>query len=134
MNTELFGYPVSIDETFITDPIESVTEQLAEYEHGSLTHFDLSIRYPAGLTGAVMQVMDTIPYGETRTYGDIAADLDTAPIAIGQACGRNPIPIIVPCHRVIKTNGGLGGYSAGGEHNLVLKRTLLEHESQRVSP
>jgi len=68
-----------------------------------------------------MEAMAAIPHGETRTYGD----LGTAPAAIGSACGRNPVPVIVPCHRVVGA-GSLGGFSAGG--GVEAKRALLDHE------
>jgi len=73
-----------------------------------------------------MRAMTAIPAGETRTYGEIASDLESAPIAVGQACGRNPIPVIVPCHRIVGVDS-LVGYGGG----LELKRQLLEHEGQR---
>ena len=70
--------------------------------------------------------MAAIPYGETRTYGEIAAELDSAPIAVGGACGRNPVPVVVPCHRVVGSDGGLRGYSAAD--GIATKRRLLELE------
>ena len=66
-----------------------------------------------------------IPAGETRRYGELAAELDTAPIAVGGACARTPVPLLVPCHRVVGVDG-LGGYSAAD--GLALKRRLLGHE------
>ena len=71
-----------------------------------------------------------IPRGETRSYGDIAALLKSAPRAVGGACGANPFPLIVPCHRVISASGGLGGFAhqdSDGFH-LNVKRWLLAHE------
>ena len=67
-----------------------------------------------------------IPYGKTRSYGDLAADLGIpkGPRAVGQANGRNPVSLLIPCHRVIASDGGLGGYSGGIE----IKRFLLEWE------
>ena len=62
--------------------------------------------------------------GETRTYGQIAKVVGAAPQAVGQACGANPLPILIPCHRVIATGGGLGGYAYG----LEIKRALLAKE------
>jgi len=69
--------------------------------------------------------MSDIPYGETRTYGDLAAALDTAPVAVGSACGKNPVPLVVPCHRVVGRDS-LGGYSAGD--GTALKERLLALE------
>ena len=70
--------------------------------------------------------MLTIPYGGLRTYGEIATAIGSAARAVGTACGKNPIPIIVPCHRVIATGGGMGGYSGRG--GLETKHTLLTLE------
>ena len=69
--------------------------------------------------------MQGIPYGETRTYGDLAHTTDSGPRAVGRACGRNPIPIVIPCHRVL-ARGGLGGYS--GDGGLATKQRLLALE------
>ena len=67
-----------------------------------------------------------IPTGQTRSYGDLARDLASAPRAVGGACGANPYPLVVPCHRVIGSDGSLTGYGGG----LPLKRKLLEHEAR----
>lgn len=70
-----------------------------------------------------------IPVGETRSYQDLAIALGSHARAIGQACGRNPVPVWVPCHRVVPKNGGLGGFSLGQEAWLLgIKRWLLQHE------
>jgi methylated-DNA-[protein]-cysteine S-methyltransferase len=73
--------------------------------------------------------MREIPYGETRCYGDLAAMIQSAPRAVGRACGRNPIPIVIPCHRVLAKTG-LGGYS--GQGGLATKRHLLALEGAPV--
>ncbi|MDP6352852.1 MAG: methylated-DNA--[protein]-cysteine S-methyltransferase [Alphaproteobacteria bacterium] len=101
--------------------------QIAAYFAGRLRHFDLSLA-PAGtpFRQSVWRLMAAIPYGETRAYGDLAADLDTAPRAIGGACGANPIPVILPCHRVVARDGRLTGYSGGA--GLDTKHFLLELE------
>jgi methylated-DNA-[protein]-cysteine S-methyltransferase len=67
--------------------------------------------------------MKTIPFGGLRSYGDMATAIGSSARAVGTACGRNPIPIIVPCHRVIATGGSIGGYSGRG--GLETKRALL---------
>lgn len=72
-----------------------------------------------------LQALIDIPYGETRSYGDLAKSLDVSAQAIGQACGANPIPIIIPCHRVLAANT-LGGFSGGG--GVETKVALLRHE------
>ena len=71
------------------------------------------------------QALCAIPYGETRTYGDLATELGVSAQAIGQACGANPIAIIIPCHRVLAANG-LGGYSGAG--GIEAKVALLKLE------
>ena len=70
-----------------------------------------------------------IPLGRTDTYGQLARNLNSAPRAVGQACGANPYPLVVPCHRVVATGGGLGGFNRqGGGFLLDVKRWLLTHE------
>ena len=87
--------------------------QLAAYFDRRLAVFDLPLAFEPGLTGEVQRAMVAIPYGETRTYGDLARALGAAAQAIGQACGANPIPVVIPCHRVLGANS-LGGFSAKG--------------------
>lgn len=73
---------------------------------------------------SVLEEVKKIPYGSTKTYGEIAAKLNTSPRAVGVALKKNPLPVIVPCHRVVAKKG-LGGYSQG----LKIKKALLELES-----
>ena len=78
----------------------------------------------------VWEQIAAIPLAETRTYGELAKALHSAPRAVGQACGANPLPLIVPCHRVVAANGGLGGFNRQrGGFLLEVKRWLLAHES-----
>lgn len=128
MEIEVLGVGIEFDETFIDEPPAAIERQITEYERGSREQFTLDVTYPPGFVGDVMRAMHAIPYGTTRTYGELAAQLDTAPVAVGQGCGRNPVPVVVPCHRVVAADG-LGGYSAGGDRNLELKRGLLDLES-----
>lgn len=106
-----------------------VAVQLMAYLDNSRYVFDL----PLHLTGSkhqldVWQAMCAIPSGEVRTYGALAADLGSSAQAVGTACGRNPLPIVVPCHRVT-ANGGLGGFMGGKrDGSLAIKRWLLAHE------
>ncbi|WP_179475127.1 methylated-DNA--[protein]-cysteine S-methyltransferase [Mycolicibacterium vinylchloridicum] len=107
-------------------------EQLAAYFAGDLTEFDLDL----DLGGTEFQrkvwaALRTIPYGETRSYGEIAMQIGSpsASRAVGMANGRNPIGIIVPCHRVIGSTGGLTGYGGG----LDRKKQLLALERLRES-
>ncbi len=77
----------------------------------------------------VWQAIATIPAGETQSYGTIAAQLGSGARAVGNACGANPYPIIVPCHRIIAANQGLGGFARKrGGFLLDIKRWLLQHE------
>jgi methylated-DNA-[protein]-cysteine S-methyltransferase len=106
--------------------LAEAARQLAAFFDGRLKDFDLPLS-PAGTAfeNRVWQAMQMIPYGETRTYGDLAHATDSGPRAVGRACGRNPIPIVIPCHRVL-ARGGLGGYS--GDGGLVTKQRLLALE------
>lgn len=108
--------------------------QLADYFAGSRREFDLPLRRPEKATTFQHRVWDAmmrIPFGETRTYGELARELDTSPRAIGGACGRNELPIVIPCHRVVAAHG-LGGYSGDWEQGMALdvKAVLLEHEAR----
>lgn len=128
MRIDVVGETLEIDESFVAAPPGEIRRQVGEYEQGRRRSFDLSVRLPDSFTGAVMEQLLKIPYGGTRTYGEIAAAIDTAPVAVGGACGRNPAPVIVPCHRVLRSDGGLGGYSASG--GVDVKQRLLDHESR----
>ncbi|MCO6504174.1 MAG: methylated-DNA--[protein]-cysteine S-methyltransferase [Snodgrassella sp.] len=103
--------------------------KLDAYFAGELQNFD----YPPSSAGTpfqqkVWQAIAQIPYGKVASYGDIARIIGSAPRAIGQACGRNPLPIIIPCHRVVSAQG-LGGFSLGKrDFELSIKRWLLSHE------
>jgi methylated-DNA-[protein]-cysteine S-methyltransferase len=99
--------------------------QLAAYFDGTLTAFDLPFAWGTGLNAQVRRAMAAIPFGETRTYGDIARAIGAPAQAVGQACGANPIPILIPCHRVLGRNT-LGGFSAPG--GVETKVALLRHE------
>jgi len=88
--------------------------QLAAYFDGRLRDFDLPLAPAAdAFHAAVREAMLAIPYGETRSYGEIAKALGTYGQPVGAACGANPLPVIVPCHRVLSATG-LGGYSGRG--------------------
>ena len=123
MKVNTFHKETEIDDSLISETEHEIREQIEEFLNGKRTAFDLSISFPDSFTGEVMREISRIPYGETRSYGEIADRLDSSAIAVGQACGRNPIPIVVPCHRVTGKDS-LGGYSGG----LELKKELLELE------
>lgn len=100
--------------------------QLAAYFARELTVFDLPLRVEGSdLQRAVCEAMTAIPFGETRIYGDLAKAMNVPAQAIGQACGGNPIPVIIPCHRILGA-GGLGGFSGGT--GIETKVALLKHE------
>jgi methylated-DNA-[protein]-cysteine S-methyltransferase len=102
-------------------------QQLAEYFAGKRTTFDLPLAAEGTeFERSVWDALRTIPYGATTSYGEIARRLGDArnARAVGTANGKNPIPIIVPCHRVIGANGDLTGFGGGIDR----KRWLLEHE------
>lgn len=101
--------------------------QFERYFARKLQRFDLPLRaHGTEFQKRVWAMMSAIPYGETATYGGMAMALATGPRAVGTACGRNPIPIIVPCHRVLGSGGKEGGFSGG--QGLPTKRQLLALE------
>ena len=119
------GYPgdaLPVDET------SGLGKELELYFRGRLREFKQEIRLLGGtpFERAVWLSLREIPYGETRSYRWMAERVRRlgAARAVGQALGKNPLPIILPCHRVIASDGGLGGYSSG----LDVKRWLLKHE------
>lgn len=110
-----------------TPLLREARRQLARYFAGEPVAFDLPLR-PSGtpFQQAVWAQMRAIPYGEVRTYGDLARALGSAPRAVGTACGRNPIPIMIPCHRVVGGGGRLTGFSGG--KGVETKQALLAIE------
>ena len=109
-----------------TPLLTSAMEQLKAYFDGSLRQFDLPLAPGGGpFQQAVCTALLAIPYGRTGTYGGIARDLGSYGQAVGAACGKNPIPILIPCHRVLSARG-LGGFSARG--GIETKIALLRHE------
>lgn len=108
-----------------TPLLEEAAAQLQAYFDRRLTRFDLALDWGEGLNGAVRRAMAEIPMGETRTYGQIAKVVGAPAQAVGQACGANPLPILIPCHRVTGTDW-FGGFSAPG--GVETKAALLRHE------
>jgi methylated-DNA-[protein]-cysteine S-methyltransferase len=108
--------------------LDEVRRELDLYFEGKLDHFDLPLdwRLSSGFRQRVLRAIDRIPYGQTRSYTEMArkAGNERAVRAAGSACGSNPIPLVVPCHRVLRTGGALGGYGGG----LPMKQALLELE------
>jgi methylated-DNA-[protein]-cysteine S-methyltransferase len=105
-----------------------VKKELAEYFNGTRRTFTCRIELTVGTSfeRKVWETLSEVPYGETRTYKWLAEKIGKPQAfrAVGRALGKNPIPIIVPCHRIIESDGALGGYSSGVE----VKRRLLEME------
>ncbi len=110
-----------------TSLLQIAADQLAAYFAGELTEFELPLRVNGSeFQQAVCAEMSKIPFGETCTYGDIAKTLGVSAQPIGRACGGNPIPIIIPCHRVMGAGGKLVGFSGAG--GVETKVALLRHE------
>lgn len=126
-----FGGTFHLDDELVDVSGAELERQLRAYERGDRRVFDLAVRYPDDFTGRVMRAMAAIPRGETRRYGTLAAELGTAPRAVGGACGRNPLPLVVPCHRVVGADS-LGGYSVETADPLAVKRRVLAHEGVRM--
>lgn len=111
--------------------------QIAAYFADPRFEFSLPLR-PTGtpFQRRVQAEIARIPSGETRSYGEVAQAVRSAPRAVGGACGANPFPLAIPCHRVIAASGGLGGFSGkqegSGDWLIEVKRRLLAHEQRQV--
>jgi methylated-DNA-[protein]-cysteine S-methyltransferase len=117
----------AVDISVDTPLLRMALQQLAEYCSGARTAFDLPLRLSgAPLTQAVCAEMQRIPFGQTRTYGEIARAVGASAQAVGQACGQNPLPVLIPCHRVMGAGGKLVGFSGAG--GVDTKVALLRHE------
>ncbi len=136
--TEEDGAIVSLDWGWLTDAADTsdswesgllclARDQLREYFDGARIGFALPLA-PRGTTfqRTVWSRMLNIPYGRTESYGGMARTIGSGPRAVGTACAKNPIPILIPCHRVVGRNGDLTGYSGGG--GLGTKKSLLDLE------
>ena len=94
--------------------LDNAVAQLTAYFDGAMTDFDLPLSpHGTAFQKSVWDLMRAIPYGWTRAYADLARDLKSAARAVGGACGANPIPVIIPCHRVLAAGGKMGGFSGG---------------------
>ncbi len=123
MKYEIYGTTVEIDESLVDAGEAEIRERLDRYMEGEKS-LDIKVSFPDNFTGEVMKEMQKIPYSQTRTYGEIAEEIDSSAIAVGSACSRNPVPVIVPCHRIVASDG-IGGYQYPG-----LKQKLLELEKR----
>lgn len=121
-------------QSFIQNPVhQHISDELSHY----FADPDYNLNIPFALTGTafqqrVWQALVEIPRGTTKTYGELAKALNTSSRAIGNACRSNPLPILIPCHRVIAKTG-LGGFAGDTQGKLIsIKKWLLQHEG--VSP
>ncbi|MEJ2297551.1 MAG: methylated-DNA--[protein]-cysteine S-methyltransferase [Woeseiaceae bacterium] len=138
----MIGFPHGVmrrapepDWIFNEKPLAEACRQLREYFAGERREFDL----PLSLTGtefqvSVLRALRDIPYGETVSYGDIARRVGRpkAVRAVGAANGRNPIPIVIPCHRVIGSTGDLTGFGGGLDTKEALLRLEAEHKRDHL--
>jgi methylated-DNA-[protein]-cysteine S-methyltransferase len=112
-----------------TAQAKDIVRQIKAYCQHSARKFDVKLRLQGtAFQKSVWREMQKIPSGKVKTYGELAKILNTSPRAVGNACRKNPVPLIVPCHRIVAA-GGIGGYAgttSGRVHNI--KRELLQHE------
>jgi methylated-DNA-[protein]-cysteine S-methyltransferase len=134
---EVIGFPQGAmrrepdkDWIFNEKPFAAASHQIDEYFEGGRRHFDVPLR-PAGTEFQlrVLEELQKIPYGETASYREVAERIGRprAVRAVGAANGRNPLPIVIPCHRVIGANGDLTGFGGGLETKKALLRLEAEH-------
>ena len=115
------------DEGPATPVLREAAVQLRAYDEGRLQQFDLPYRIKGSeFQRRVCDAMYAIPFGDTRTYGELADELGYSAQAVGRGCGGNPIPIIIPCHRVLGADGKMVGFS--GQGGVETKVALLRHE------
>jgi methylated-DNA-[protein]-cysteine S-methyltransferase len=135
---ELVYLPPHFSEQDATDPVaNAAAEQVARYLADADFPFDLPLAEAGSdFQRRVWAAISAIPRGSVRTYGQVAKHIGSAPRAVGQACGANWFPLVIPCHRVT-ASGGLGGFSNHDDENgfhLSVKRWLLAHEGVNNSP
>ena len=133
LKIDLLGNHIS-EPTVSQDPVvqhqsfKQMTQEILAYLQRPHQAFSL----PAQLAGSAFQnkvwlAIYAIPLGQTRTYSELAAQLQSGPRAVANACGANRLPLLIPCHRVVAKNG-LGGFMRGDKNGLSIKRWLLSHE------
>jgi methylated-DNA-[protein]-cysteine S-methyltransferase len=125
-----------------TEHAVAPTNRVAELAARELERWldDPDFRFTVALSPAgtpfrrrVWAALTAIPRGQSRTYGDVARAVKSVPRAVGQACGDNPIPLVIPCHRVVAADGSLGGFMHASDGDpIAIKRWLLAHEGARV--
>jgi methylated-DNA-[protein]-cysteine S-methyltransferase len=132
--TEEDGAIISLDWGWVpsewqeeTPLLQEAIEQLNDYFDGKRLDFDLPLNPPGSeFQKSVCAAMVAIPGGQTKSYGDIAKGLESSAQAVGNACGLNPIPIIIPCHRVLAAGREMGGFSGDGGVDTKKKLLALE--------
>ncbi len=128
MKLRVFGVEIWVDERHILSPSpQEIEKQVKEYLEGNRFRFDVKLDYSklSADMARFMKALQQVEYGETITYGELGKILGMHPRKVGVLCARNPLPLIVPCHRVVGASG-LGGYAYGVE----LKKKLLELEQK----
>jgi methylated-DNA-[protein]-cysteine S-methyltransferase len=119
------------------DPVNAIAERACRQLERYLADPQFRFTLPLAPRGSafrrrVWDALSAIPVGESRTYGELARRLHTAPRAVGGACGANPIALVIPCHRVVGSHGSLGGFMGVTDGDpIAIKRWLLEHEGYR---
>lgn len=129
--TELKYLPLTFGSVFSKNPLaERAAVQLEAYRRDANSRFDLPVVIEGTeLQKSVWKAMCAIPRGRTRTYGDVARELGTDPREVGQCCGDNRLPLVIPCHRIVAADG-IGGFGhATSGYLLEAKRWLLMHEA-----
>jgi len=112
--------------------VSAAYEQIARYLQDPSYQCDFAAVFPLAAAGtkfqrSVWQAIYNIPVGETRSYGQLAAALGSGARAVANACAANPLPLLIPCHRVVAQNG-IGGFMQGSANGVVIKQWLLQHE------
>jgi methylated-DNA-[protein]-cysteine S-methyltransferase len=133
--TQIDYLPPGVEQAPKTPLAREAVRQLRAYLKDAAFEFGLPLA-PAGTVfqRKVWQEIGDIPSGHTTTYGELAKAIKSAPRAVGGACGANPYPVVVPCHRVIAAGGGIGGFAHQRDGFLLdIKRWLLEHEATSAS-
>jgi methylated-DNA-[protein]-cysteine S-methyltransferase len=110
------------------EAVKPIVDEIHAYLSGELREFtcDVDLTFASAYAQRVLRELRKVPFGEVTTYGELASRIGSSARAVGGAVGRNPIPIIVPCHRVLASDGSLGGFSGG----LDRKRALLAVEGR----
>jgi len=108
--------------------VQSACKQIVQYLQEPAAAFSLSMdQHGTAFQQRVWQAIAAIPFGQTRTYSELASQIGSGPRAVANACGANNLPLLVPCHRVVAKNG-LGGFMQGKPNGLRIKQWLLAHE------